>query len=216
VLGSLPSLSRSLALSRSRCALASEHVCAGKLACKICNSQIRLLPPSRELWQSTCSGWRSRHRSCGRSAQFPRSEYRNSRGTFGFAIPTKMPTKRTAGVNFYLCFQCVGKFFPRNPESSQWFKLLLSLEFFPWCPWPESNQHSLRNSILSRARLPVPPQGPSVAGRRAGAAKRAEYSGRRFRVNPRGCDCGLPRQAGGGGIGRCCLFEHGLCSGERP
>ena len=25
-----------------------------------------------------------------------------------------------------------------------------------WCPWPESNQHSLRNSILSRARLPVP------------------------------------------------------------
>jgi class 3 adenylate cyclase len=30
-----------------------------------------------------------------------------------------------------------------------------------WCPWPESNQHSLRNSILSRARLPVPPQGPS-------------------------------------------------------
>lgn len=42
-----------------------------------------------------------------------------------------------------------------------------------WCPWPESNQHSLRNSILSRARLPVPPQGPSVAGRRAGAAKRA-------------------------------------------
>src|SRR6266700_5333436 len=31
-----------------------------------------------------------------------------------------------------------------------------------WCPWPESNQHSLRNSILSRARLPVPPQGHSV------------------------------------------------------
>ena len=30
-----------------------------------------------------------------------------------------------------------------------------------WCPWPESNQHSLRNSILSRARLPIPPQGPS-------------------------------------------------------
>jgi site-specific DNA recombinase len=33
-----------------------------------------------------------------------------------------------------------------------------------WCPWPESNQHSLRNSILSRARLPIPPQGPSDAG----------------------------------------------------
>jgi uncharacterized repeat protein (TIGR01451 family) len=30
-----------------------------------------------------------------------------------------------------------------------------------WCPWPESNQHSLRNSILSRARLPIPPQGRS-------------------------------------------------------
>lgn len=30
-----------------------------------------------------------------------------------------------------------------------------------WCPWPGSNQHSLRNSILSRARLPIPPQGPS-------------------------------------------------------
>src|SRR3954447_13167850 len=28
-----------------------------------------------------------------------------------------------------------------------------------WCPWPESNRHSLRNSILSRARLPIPPQG---------------------------------------------------------
>src|SRR3546814_20980552 len=28
-----------------------------------------------------------------------------------------------------------------------------------WCPWPDSNQHSLRNSILSRARLPISPQG---------------------------------------------------------
>ena len=33
-----------------------------------------------------------------------------------------------------------------------------------WCPWPGSNQHSLRNSILSRARLPIPPQGPMQAG----------------------------------------------------
>src|SRR5262249_7257832 len=131
---SLPSLSRSLALSRSRRASASENVCAGKLACKIRNSQIRLLAPSRELWQSTCSGWRSRHRSCGPSAQFPRSEYRNSRGTFGFPIPTKMPTKRTAGVNFYLWLQCIARIFLRNPESNQYFKLLLLFWFFPWCP----------------------------------------------------------------------------------
>jgi hypothetical protein len=33
-----------------------------------------------------------------------------------------------------------------------------------WCPWPGSNQHSLRNSILSRARLPIPPQGHAREG----------------------------------------------------
>src|ERR1700694_5620342 len=54
-----------------------------------------------------------------------------------------------------------------------------------WCPWPESNQHSLRNSILSRARLPIPPQGPIAISRKAEVAKPAEYSGRRLPVNPR-------------------------------
>jgi hypothetical protein len=53
-----------------------------------------------------------------------------------------------------------------------------------WCPWPESNQHSLRNSILSRARLPIPPQGLSDVGHKASVAKPAEYSGRALPVNP--------------------------------
>jgi hypothetical protein len=54
-----------------------------------------------------------------------------------------------------------------------------------WCPWPESNQHSLRNSILSRARLPIPPQGHFTFSGKAEVAKRAEYSGRGPAVNPR-------------------------------
>lgn len=31
-----------------------------------------------------------------------------------------------------------------------------------WCPMPESNQHFFRNSILSRARLPIPPMGQRI------------------------------------------------------
>ncbi len=34
-----------------------------------------------------------------------------------------------------------------------------------WCPRSDSNRHSLRNSILSRARLPIPPQGPEAGVR---------------------------------------------------
>src|SRR5258707_6253564 len=72
-----------------------------------------------------------------------------------------------------------------------------------WCPWPESNQHSLRNSILSRARLPVPPQGPSDLGLGAAVAKPAEYSGQFLAVNPRGSDYAAPRQRHWSRIGRC-------------
>lgn len=55
-----------------------------------------------------------------------------------------------------------------------------------WCPWPESNQHSLRNSILSRARLPIPPQGLSdISPQGEEVAKPAEYSGQGVPVNPR-------------------------------
>ena len=37
-----------------------------------------------------------------------------------------------------------------------------------WCPWPDSNQHALRQPILSRSRLPISPQ-----GQRAGVARRS-------------------------------------------
>ena len=84
-----------------------------------------------------------------------------------------------------------------------------------WCPWPESNQHSLRNSILSRARLPIPPQGLFAASaERREVAKPAEYSGQGMGVNPQLSGCperaGLVdpptfirrRNAGGNGRGR--------------
>jgi hypothetical protein len=76
-------------------------------------------------------------------------------------MPTKMPTDWTDGANFLQVFSTRLENFPKNMESNQLFKLLFLLVFSSWCPWPESNQHSLRNSILSRARLPIPPQGLS-------------------------------------------------------
>jgi hypothetical protein len=69
-----------------------------------------------------------------------------------------------------------------------------------WCPWPESNQHSLRNSILSRARLPVPPQGPSVGPSGEGVTKPADYSHGKGGVNPRQSDAGRSRQPHGPGL----------------
>jgi hypothetical protein len=72
----------------------------------------------------------------------------------------------------------------------KWF---IGIKF--WCPWPESNQHSLRNSILSRARLPIPPQGLfATPAEKREVAKPAEYSGQRLPVNP--CRSGRPRGGG--------------------
>jgi hypothetical protein len=81
-------------------------------------------------------------------------------------------------------FTCIFNRREKNQESSHACKLFLLLKFSSWCPWPESNQHSLRNSILSRARLPIPPQGPSNISRQANVAKPAEYSGGALPVNP--------------------------------
>jgi hypothetical protein len=88
----------------------------------------------------------------GRLLNSLRSEERNSPPTFVRPIPAKMPAKRTAGVNFCLCFQCVAKSFPRNPESNQCLKLLLLLVFLPWCPWP-AVAHS-RNHLNLRSFYP--------------------------------------------------------------
>jgi len=55
---------------------------------------------------------------------------------FGLAIPAKIPATWTAAVSFCLNFQFVATAFRENPESNQRLKLLLSLVFFTWRPWP--------------------------------------------------------------------------------
>lgn len=53
-----------------------------------------------------------------------------------------------------------------------------------WCPWPESNQHSLRNPILSRTRLPIPPQGHRPSRLRASPNMRLTGWSIRSRCTP--------------------------------
>ena len=64
------------------------------------------------------------------------------RRSVGFAIPAKIPAKRTAAVgasaNFTNVFKCVARIPRKNPESNQWLKLLLLLMFFRGAPGRQS------------------------------------------------------------------------------
>jgi hypothetical protein len=56
-----------------------------------------------------------------------------------------------------------------------------------WCRWSGSNRHSFRNTILSRARLPIPPHRPDAVI--ASPHRRAnEKQWRAVRVPPSGFD----------------------------
>ena len=69
-----------------------------------------------------------------------------------------------------------------------------------WCPWPEFEPALLAELDFEFERVyQFRHRGLRSRAERAGAAKRAEYSGRRFRVNPRGCDCGVSRHSGAAG-----------------
>lgn len=122
----------------ARCALPSENLCAGKLACKICNSQIRLLP--HHGISGSRLGLALASSSCGRSAQFPRSEYRNSPRTFGLQYQQSGRLQWA----FACIFKRVATILPRNPESNQRTNFLLLCMFLPGCPWPVSNRAGLK------------------------------------------------------------------------
>jgi hypothetical protein len=51
------------------------------------------------------------------------------------------------------------RFLGAESPSTGWLPHSSHTRLRVWCPWRESNPHSLRNTILSRARLPVPPHG---------------------------------------------------------
>ena len=60
-------------------------------------------------------------------------------------------------VYFPGCDQCYG-------EALKFFKpaLMAQANKIWWWPWSDLNRHSLRNLILSQARLPIPPQGQTT------------------------------------------------------
>ena len=136
--------------------LGKPRSCAGKLACNIRNSQIRLLASHhRSSGSRRVRGWRSRHRSCGPSAQFPCS------GIAKFAVNVcSLDTNKTDG-----CRSLV-------PLAGIEPALLAELDF-------ESSAST--SSATGAFACPCGRKAPR-------AAKRAEYSGRRSGVNPRGCD----------------------------
>lgn len=78
-------------------------------------------------------GWRSRHRSCGPSAQFPRS------GIAKFVVNV-LPRYQQNG-RLPQIFACVFNRREKNQELSQWRKLLLLFMFLAWCPWPGWKYH---------------------------------------------------------------------------
>lgn len=122
----------------ARCALPSENLCAGKLACKICNSQIRLLPhhgisgsrlglalASSFLW-AICS-----------VPSFGISKFAR---TFGLQYQQSGRLQWA----FACIFKRVATIVPRNPESNQRPNLLLLCMFFSWWPWSVSNRAGLK------------------------------------------------------------------------